>query len=79
MFVTAPVVARLTGRSRMTAHREVKSGVFGVPVKRGRADLVDLREVENFIGIRFSPQQLQAAGVHLQEDYHGIEPAAAEF
>ena len=65
MFVSAPAIGRLFACSRIAAWRRVREGHFGPVKRRGRAFLVDLRNVEARAGRKFSPAQLAAAGVDL--------------
>jgi len=64
MLITAPPLGKLFGHKRAWAHRQIVAGRFGAVRRRGRAYLVELREVEREAGRKFSPVQLEAAGVH---------------
>lgn len=65
MQVTTPTIARLFGRRRLWAYEHAVRGDFGPIVgRRGRYLIIDLSHVEAWAGRRFSPAQLEAAGVH---------------
>jgi len=64
MLITAPPLGRLFGHKRAWAHRQIVAGRFGPVRRRGRAYLVELREVEREAGRKFSPAQLAAACLH---------------
>lgn len=62
--ITAPMVARLLGRPRMWAFRQVGTGRFGpIIYRRGRWSYVSLGAVQAYHGRPFTPEQLLAAGV----------------
>jgi hypothetical protein len=64
LHITPPVLARLLGVSRVMAHRRVVAGDFGRPVEgRGGAYEVDVANIEDRLGIAFTPSQLAAAGL----------------
>jgi len=73
LAVRGPTVAKLLLRPRRWAHRRVRSGAWGPIVGRdGQALLVDLRNVESAIGLRFTPQQLASVGLPSnREDTNG--------
>jgi hypothetical protein len=65
MLVTAPTIGRLLARPRLWAYRKVKRGDYGPVIhRRGRALLVNLANVEERIGRRFSSAHLAAIGLH---------------
>ena len=62
MLVTPPTIGKLLGRPRRWAQRHVVAGDFGPIVeRRRRALLVDLRKVEDYTGLNFTPQQIVEA------------------
>jgi hypothetical protein len=66
MLVTAPVIARLTARSRFAINRAIKRGEFGpVHHSSGRALRVELSYVEQALG-PFPPERLRAAGLRVR-------------
>jgi hypothetical protein len=66
MPVTAPTIGRLRNRPRQWAFRRIKAGIYGpVIVLRGRVPYVDLAAVELVEGIKFPPERLAAAGIHI--------------
>jgi hypothetical protein len=69
MLVSSPFIGRLMVRPRKWAQRRIVAGDFGPIVKRGRANLVDLRNVQAATGKSFSPQQItEAAGKFTTEE-----------
>jgi hypothetical protein len=76
MRVAGPEIASLLLRSLRWAHRAVHRGEFGPIIgRRGKADLVALDAVERRFGLRFAPDQLAAAGVHLPDPEPSEEAA----
>jgi hypothetical protein len=71
VLVTAPVIARLAGYRRLWAWVQVKRGRFGPVRKRGRAFEVELASVEAALGMKFSAEQLRAAGISNPEEPNG--------
>jgi hypothetical protein len=69
------MIARLLGRPRMWAYRQIVAGRFGPVVhqRRHRWRYVDLARVEDAQGITFSADQLAAAGIWIPQP---IEEAA---
>jgi hypothetical protein len=68
MLVTAPVIARLTARSRFAINRAIKAGAFGtVHHASGRALRVELRCVEEVLG-PIPPERLRAAGLRVSTE-----------
>jgi len=59
------MIARLLGRPRMWAYRQVEADRFGpILYRRGRWSYVSLAAVEAYAGHTFTPAQLLAAGVN---------------
>jgi Meiotically up-regulated gene 113 len=78
MRVTSSMVARLLGRPRMWAYRQIKAGRYG-PVERGRgrSAYVDLAQVEAVEKCSFTQEQLLMVGAIRREPY--IWGAAADI
>jgi len=69
MLITAPPIGRLSSRPRLWANLQIRRGRFG-PVfrRRGRAYQVELAAVEAALGVRFSSDQLVAAGITIPSE-----------
>jgi hypothetical protein len=61
MKLTAPQVGRLLARPRAWAWLHVRVGDFGPARRAGRCWCVDLADVENFAGGKFTDAQILAA------------------
>jgi hypothetical protein len=62
-----PQIGRLVARPRLWANRQIEAGVFGGVVPRGRLLAVDLGAVEQVVGLRFTREQLLAAGLYVPD------------
>jgi hypothetical protein len=67
MLLTSTQIARLLARPRFWGSRAIRRGVFPVYCRKGRKAWVELGAVEEALGVRFSPEQLRAAGVWVPE------------
>jgi hypothetical protein len=67
-LISLPTAAKLFDREPRWAERRAARGYWG-PVRRrgGRAHWVEARRVEEAEGVTFTPAQLAAAGVQLEE------------
>jgi hypothetical protein len=66
--VTAPTIAKLRNRPRQWAFRRMRAGTYGpIVLRRGRWCYVDLAAVEAVEGIKFPPERLAAAGIHIPQ------------
>jgi hypothetical protein len=74
MLLTAPVIARLTTRSRFAIARAIRCGEIPVARRKGRTALIELADAEQSLGVTFSPEQLVAAGLQPHRNPDGRAP-----
>ena len=61
-LISGPTIGKLCGRTRKWAHEHLHRGSFG-PITRGRGGVLyaEVDAVEDFVGARFTDEQLAAA------------------
>jgi hypothetical protein len=76
-MLNATQIARLFGHTTSWAWRQIAAGKYGSPANRGgRAVWVPISAVEAHHRVRFTREQLAAAGVEIAQT-EGVEDVAA--
>ncbi len=77
-FVSGPTIAALTQTARMTVNDRLRAGCYGSTYRIGRIVYVALENVEKYLGITFTDEQLEAASAGLPDRVVTINEASHE-